>query len=309
MSIYNIIVFEKYDRKMEFKKLIKLKGSKIKFLMTIIMLIVVIFKVLLIMLAYNTIINSSGTGTLSKTDYISILNTIFTAFMGFLGNIITVIGAYYIFKKENEEKDDLKHQQIEDLVEKLMESVTYSYEFTYLVCKNCINEGIYTRIKEDIYNFRQKNKISKQIDTLDILFGIWDIIGYKKVEKIKNLNRDTQFDLYIKTILDLSPYNEKIEMDAFHYDESIMIYLDRYDRKNIKKWLNMISIDKFNDFGEIYEFIDCREQIIKIINNKIALNYDVDYYKNNKIEFNELNQPIDDMCSEFMIKNIENKIV
>lgn len=213
-------------------------------------ILILIMPIMLILLLYKTILSSSGTGPLVKSDYVGILNSILTAFIGLVGNFLTVVGAYFIFKKERDgeksSNEELKKYHIENIAKILVESVNNTESFVTSVC---INHTVYSEDVEfpDIYRRLKR----------DILLSMHTIALYPQD------NEDYNKDLYISNMLDAEV--RLVKKNYTYRYEDVSKYFTIRDRDSIREWLNIVNTDKFENLIELHDYLLCRDHIVSII--------------------------------------------
>ena len=103
-----------------------------------IILLIVVILIIIILVTVLILLELNGIWKLSKSDYITILSATITSYITLLGTLGTILGAYYIFKKQiendNKIKEDIKVYHLSNLYEILKSSIIKSYTLTYYVC-------------------------------------------------------------------------------------------------------------------------------------------------------------------------------
>lgn len=209
------------------------------------MLVISIIMILAIFIVLNKIWN------LNKSDYITILSSIIASYITLLGTLGTIWIAYSTFKlqieHENRINEDIKVYHLFNLYEILKSSIVKSYIFTEYVC---VSYDIMI-LEEDEFENDDKEAVIKK--------GLFRISQYNKFSHL--LERESNKDKYINDILNL-----KIELDkeAYNYDD-VGMHFSIYDRNFIKEWLGIKNVDKFENFTQVYKFLMCRDEIIRIL--------------------------------------------
>lgn len=220
-----------------------------------IILLIVVISIIIILVTALILVELNGIWRLSQSDYITILSTTITSYITLLGTFGTILGAYYIFKRQiendNKIKEDIKVYHLSNLYEILRDSIIKSYIFTEYTC-SCYD---YVLEPEEFDNDDKEDVIKK---------GLFRISQYSKFSYLieqKKIDREINKEKYIKDVLNL-----KVEFDkaTFNYTD-IGIYFSVYDRNFIKKWLEIKNVDQFENFTQVYEFLMCRDEIVRII--------------------------------------------
>lgn len=220
-----------------------------------IILLIVVISIIIILATALILVELNGIWKLSKSDYITILSATITSYITLLGTFGTILGAYYIFKKQiendNKIKEDIKVYHLSNLYEILRNSIIKTYIFTEYIC-SCYN---YVLEPEEFDDDNKENVIKK---------GLFRISQYSKFSYLveqKKIDREVNKDKYIKDVLNL-----KVEFDKATYNYTdVGMYFSVYDSNFIKEWLEIKNVDQFEDFTQVYEFLMCRDEIVRII--------------------------------------------
>lgn len=211
--------------------------------------------VMLLVLLYRTILISSGTGALVKSDYVEILNSISTAFIGLAGNFLTVVGAYFIFKKEKDEEKhseaELKQYHMENITKILVESINNTYNFVEYICQH---HAAFSVEIEDLKEY--KNMVN------GMLLEIHQIALYEKYNTV--YDPDQRKNRYISNALDTNP--RLYEKDYNYRYEDVSRYFSLRDRDTIREWLNIVNTARFDNLMDLHNYLVCRNDIVSIIN-------------------------------------------
>lgn len=256
-----------------------------------IILLIVVILIIIILVTVLILLELNGIWKLSKSDYITILSATITSYITLLGTLGTILGAYYIFKGQIENdsniKEDIKVYHLSNLYEILKSSIIKSYTLTYYVCV-CYNLDLSE--DESFGNDDKEYPIKKGLNRIS-----------KYSEHLNLLDRKLNRDKYIKDILNL---RLELDKETYNYDD-VGMYFSLYDRNFIKEWLKIKNVDQFENFTEVYKFLMCRDEIIRIMKawpTKYKQDEDIeesnDYYKYYK-GIGEIYTEIDKYNSEY----------
>lgn len=226
-----------------------------KIVKRILYILISIISILLILIIGTLLNIEFEFGFLKKDLVVSIVPTVLDAFSSFLGAIVGVMGAFFMYqyqkKKEHEEK--IKHS-FKVLYDMLNNSVYMTQEFTesiidiYIdILKNDDNLVLKNNIKEDM-EFFSRYKNNNEINKLDINRRKC-IYNFKY--SIDNLVKDKKYSYLI--------YNKE------WYNH--LPYIHEISAAEISEWINILISDRYKT--DIYDFLYYRNSIIDVIEQMI----------------------------------------
>lgn len=231
-----------------------------------IVMISIIFVLLVLTISIGILIGGllRGVNIVGIDNTILIVTSIFSGCMGFIGSLVGVLGAFYIFrlevKKDENKKLDEKSEQMEHKKKMLYTLLEFSYLQTRISSEFAkqIYKDSYTKIPCKDNSIVQKYKLSGEI-----------MDDFKKMLMVKPCNDTENFDAFIGWINgELSEQMKESNIcKRVIYIENWYDYLDCVpnldDINAIVFWITMLkSSDTTID---AIQFISNRENIDRII--------------------------------------------